>query len=91
MKDDIAFTPVERARQDIVDIRDLRKFEAFNRYFVRRLLQKRDAAEKAFKYETMDHERREVARQQMLQLEELLKMMESDESSAKKLVQEPTS
>jgi len=72
----------EAALRDVQDIRALTGNEAFNRYYLRRLRQKHADVEKAFKYDDMPADKREAARQQMLFIEEILKMPAKDEASA---------
>lgn len=77
---------LERARRDIEDIGVLRKTEAFSRYWLRRLKQKRDDTEKSFKFAPVAEctpARREELRQLLLVFEELLGMMEADDSAAR--------
>lgn len=74
----------ERARQDLEDIMSLKNSDAFNRYFLRRLTQKRTEVERRFKYEppeNVDKDQREELRQTMLALEDLEKMMAVDEGN----------
>lgn len=74
----------ERARQDLEDIMSLKNSDAFNRYFLRRLTQKRAEIERKFKYEPpekVDKNQREELRQTMLALEDLEKMMSVDEGN----------
>lgn len=72
----------EAARRDVQDIRALTGSESFNRYYLRRLRQKQEEVEKAFKYDDMPAEQREVLRQRLLFIEEILKMPAKDEAVA---------
>src|SRR3954468_15991023 len=76
----------ELALRDLGDIADLRKSDGFNRYFLRRLNQKRNEVEKKFRYDSavpVDKEDREILRRLMLAYEELVWLLDVDESSAK--------
>lgn len=86
-----ALVAAERARQDLEDIVSLKNSDAFNRYWMRRLTQKRAEVERQFKYEKVDKHRREELRQTMLALEELEKMMAVDEGNIKGGILRPTS
>ncbi len=76
----------ERAMLDIEDIKALERSDPFNRYFLRRLDQKRAEAERKFKYDPAEKctpERREEYRQVMLALEDIQKMMTTDEAACR--------
>ncbi len=86
MESNDALVAAERNRQDLEDIVSLKNSDAFNRYWLRRLKQKRENAEREFKYEPaskITKERREELRQVMLALEELEKMMDVDQGNIK--------
>ncbi len=71
----------EMARTDLIDIRALKRNEAFQRYWMRRLRQKKDEALRALAHDTMDHEKREATRQVYLTYLELEKIIDRDEGS----------
>jgi cephalosporin-C deacetylase-like acetyl esterase len=71
----------ERARQDLEDIRTLKNTEAFSRYWMRRLRQRKEDAEKRLKYDKLSAEDREIARVTFLAYDELEKMMDVDEGN----------
>lgn len=76
----------ERARQDLEDIVSLKSNDAFNRYWLRRLSQKKADIERRFKYEPpnkVDKDQREELRQALLVLEDLEKMMEAESGNIK--------
>lgn len=72
---------LEVAKRDLEDIKRLRESDPFRRYFLRRLRERALKAEHSFKYDTLSSENREAARQVMLELEHLEKMMDEDFSS----------
>jgi hypothetical protein len=72
----------EAARRDVQDIRALTGHESFNRYYLRRIRQKQSEVEKAFKYDDMPPADREILRQKLLFIEEILKMPAKDEAVA---------
>jgi len=72
----------ESAKRDLQDIAALRRTEAFSRYFLRRLRDKHTDAEQHFKYDEpakCDAVQRELWRQRMLLLEEIINMSAVDE------------
>ena len=78
----------EVARQNGVDIRELRESVAFERYWLRRVRMKRDAAFKSFMHDPPEkcrYERREELRQLVLAYDELLGMLDADEPMARKM------
>lgn len=75
---------IERDRRDLEDIVELKRSEPFKRYFLRRITQKKVEAEKTLKYENkLTHEQREISRVAFLLLEEIEKMLETDEGQIK--------
>ena len=89
-----------QARRDIQDIRDLRENAAFNRYFLRRLKQRRDETEQSYRHDpeyvvkkdemgreyraiVCSKEDREILRQKLDLLEELLGLLSTDEGSSR--------
>lgn len=72
----------ELARRDLADIRSLRESAAFDRYWVRRLKDKRHAEmEKFLKDGTLTHEQREISRALVLAYDDLINMAGVDEAS----------
>ena len=63
---------------DLKDIDALRKTEGFGRYFLRRVRQKRDAADVEFRDLECDPLKREGLRQKVKTYDEILKMMDTD-------------
>lgn len=86
----------EQAARDLLAIGTLRKSDAFNDYFLRRLRGKHAELTKAFKYGTLTPEQREEHRQQILLLEwiigsdEIKSFMAIDEPSVRAEVEKPT-
>lgn len=75
-----------QARQDLQDIRQLRDDVPFNRYFLRRLLQRRDYIANRFKNEPAtecDKEEREILRRVLIELETFINLASADEAEAK--------
>ncbi len=71
----------EMARTDLIDIRALKRNESFNRYWMRRLRQKKDEALRALVHDEMSPEKRETTRQLHLAYLELEKIIDRDEGS----------
>lgn len=61
----------ERAAKDLSAIAELRRSDAFNDYFMRRLKDKIERNWKSHKYDDMTPEKREALRQQTLAFEEI--------------------
>ena len=89
-----------RARRDIQDIRALREFDPFQRYFLRRLKQRREELAQAFRHDPefvvkknekgeeyratlCTKEDREILRSRLDEVESMLKLLETDEGSAR--------
>lgn len=70
--------------RDLSDIDSLRRNEAFNRFFLRRLTEMRDKAQKGFENDPMTHEAREVVRCQLKLIKEILGMLDADEAIIRK-------
>ncbi len=70
----------ERAKKDLEDIRTLRNTVAFDRYFMRRVGEKKKVMEKSFRHDTMPHEEREILRRSLRLIDEIEGMMTADES-----------
>lgn len=78
----------ELAHRDLADIRSLKESGAFERYFVRRVKKKRDdALQKLVSDDSLSHEQREVTRTQVKLYNELLSMLDLDESSCQRMIQ----
>lgn len=77
----------KQAEQDLGDIATLRKSEAFNRYFIRHLNLRHARYGKAFKYDEVTHERREVLRCLVNELEEIAGMMAQHEAEAQHTIE----
>jgi hypothetical protein len=76
----------ERARQDLIDIGQLQRFEPFTRYFMRRLSEKMRAYETRFRNDPADkcsHEEREILRRIIKEYEEISVMMSREETTCK--------
>ncbi len=71
----------ERDRKDQEDIRTLRNTVAFDRFFMRRIGEKKQTVEKAFRHDPMTHEQREIKRQILDLYEEIEGLLASDEST----------
>lgn len=69
----------ELNRTDLIDIRALRRNEAFGRYWMRRLRQKKDEADRSLKHDPLAHEAREIVRQRYLAYLDLEQIMDQDE------------
>lgn len=82
MTDQSANVSHEKAKQDLEDILDLKKYAPFQRYFVRRLSQKRGESDDKSKRGKTPEER-EQHRQNWLLLDELLSMMIQDEAACR--------
>lgn len=72
-----------QARRDLQDIMDLRKHVPFQRYFMRRLKERRDDLFKQFRYEPATLEEREILRRSLDEVENLEKLLDTDESNIK--------
>ncbi len=75
-----------RAGQDLTDIAALRKDDPFNRFFMRRVRQKRDQAIHALITTKCDAETREGHRQKVLALEEVRTLLEDDDKACRTLL-----
>lgn len=78
-----------QAAEDLSDISELQRSQGFNRYWLRRLRQKRDAVDRQMKYdppEKCSKDEREVLRRISLAYEELLALPANDEGAAKRLL-----
>jgi hypothetical protein len=76
----------ELARRDAEDIAALRLSEPFNRYWMRRLKQRRDETDRAFRFDPpakCDFVQREVLRNLVIAYDELLNVMQADEANIK--------
>jgi hypothetical protein len=76
----------DRAAQDLTDIRALRNDEPFQRFFLRRVRQKRDQAMLLLLTDKCDAATREGHRQKALALEEVLTLLEDDDKAARNLM-----
>lgn len=74
----------DRARQDLSHIMELKDSDAFNLYYMRRLKQKQSETEKDLKYKKMDPNDREALRLLNMHLEELLVLLDKDETTLKR-------
>ncbi len=75
----------EAARQDGIDIRELRECKGFTRYWLRRLRQRREETNRKFHEdppEKCSKDRREELRQLVIAYDDLLGMMDRDEKVA---------
>ncbi len=70
----------ERDLRDLNDIHALRQADAFNRFFMRRIGEKKSKIEKSFRYDKMCCDEREILRQKLDVFEEIEKLLASDES-----------
>ncbi len=73
-------------RRDIEDIRELKKNDPFNRYWMRRLKQKIEITQQKFEEDPpvkVDKDEREVLRRLLLAYKELADMMDVDEGNIK--------
>lgn len=75
---------LEQNRQDLEDIATLKRTEAFERYFLRRIRQKSKQIEEDVLRGKSDHVVRENRRNQLLILDEILAMMKTDEAASKR-------
>jgi hypothetical protein len=73
----------ELAERDLKDIQALRDSEAFRRYFLRRLKDRMDRLNAAFRYDPLSHEDREVHRRLVNEYDELLKLLDQDEAACR--------
>ena len=81
---------VRSAQQDLEDISTLKRTDAFERYWLRRLRSKQAALEERFRNdppEKCSKDQREEIRLQIVLIDELMAMMKRDEASAKAMVQ----
>jgi len=76
----------ELANRDLADIKELRATAAFERYWMRRIKQKKEAYDKAFHEDQMSHEEREVHRRLVAEYAGLISMIARDEFTAKRMV-----
>lgn len=86
MTDQATIVRRERIRKDLESIRTLKQSDAFMLYYVRRLSQKRELLAKEFLEEPpakVDAIQRECLRQKILLLDELLRMPDVDEATAR--------
>ncbi len=86
MTDQNAVVSAELARRDLEDIISLKNSEAFNRYWLRCLKQKRQTIDTAFRTDPgskCDAVQREAYRQILIQYDELLEMMDKHEGNIK--------
>ncbi len=84
MADITAQVSRELAMRDLADIAELRRNEAFTRYFLRRLNQKITETRKSFEDdapEKVDKDEREVLRRILASYKELSKMLDVDEGT----------
>lgn len=75
------------AAEDLEDIASLRRDPHFNRYWLRRLAQKREQVRVSFENDppaSCSHEEREIRRRILKAYDELTEMMASDEASARR-------
>lgn len=81
----------ELANRDLSDIAELRKSDAFNRYFMRRLRKRRESLHDAFLTAgAMSHEEREVHRRLILEYDrEIMNMLEKDERACRSIIETP--
>lgn len=73
----------EQEAQDLADIAELKRTQAWERYWMRRLRMKRGGFELSFKTDKMSYEDREVMRQRILLMEEIEKLLATDEGTIK--------
>ena len=74
----------EKMRQDLGDIRALQESEPFNRYFLRRLAEKKVKIESSFRNDppaTVDKDEREILRRILAVFDELQAMMTKEEGT----------
>ncbi len=71
----------EQEAQDLADIAELKRTVAWERYWLRRLKMKREGFALKFKNDPMTHEEREVMRQRVLLMEEIEKILDTDQGS----------
>lgn len=84
-----AIVSLELARRDIEDIDTLRKTEAFVRYFIRRLKQRRDKAAKTqYSDEKITVEEREKMRRIAREYDDLLEMMNQDYTVCQRMIED---
>ncbi len=67
--------------RDLSDIADLRRSDAFGRFFLRRLGEIRDKLQKSFEDDPMDKDQREATRQLLKQLKEIIALPDRDEAT----------
>jgi hypothetical protein len=75
-----------RAGQDLTDIAALRKDDPFQRFYLRRIRQKRDQAIYLLIYDKCDAATREGHRQKVIVLEDALTLLEDDDKVARALL-----
>lgn len=75
-----------QAEQDLSDIRALKKLAAFDRYFLRRLAEKRDHFAALVLDSDATPEQREIWRQMYQEYKTLCGMVDQDEANALKLL-----
>lgn len=75
-----------QADQDLSDIRALKKLPGFERYFLRRLTEKRDEFAAKVLDEDLSTECREICRQIYQEYKALRNMVDQDEANAVKLL-----
>ncbi len=75
-----------RAGQDLTDIAALRTNEPFNRFFLRRIRQKRDQTIHSLITAKVDATTREGIRAMVLQLEEVLTLLEDDDKACRTML-----
>ncbi len=71
----------EIAIRDLADIADLRRSDAFNRFFLRRVGEMRDKLQKSFEEDMMDKDQREATRQLLKQVKEIIALPDRDEAT----------
>ncbi len=71
----------EQAARDLQDIAILHRSDEFNRYYLRRMAEKRKTFADAFLTAECSHEKREILRQMILLFDELGRMMKEDEAA----------
>ncbi len=76
----------DRAGQDLTDIATLKGSDPFNRFFLRRIRQKRDQAIHLLITDTCDPQTREGHRVRALVLEEVLTLLEDDDKACRTLL-----
>ncbi len=67
--------------RDLGDITELRRTEAFNRFFLRRLGQMRDKLQTSYENDEMSPIDREATRKLLKQLKEIIALPDADEAT----------